>query len=493
MSTDIAFYRQAFLRHAPRRYAVMQPATADRKYDDHPGELTDAQIAAHLDGQAAYAVPYAENGLAHLLAFDIDAGGRAALHALMREAEHRNLFAFGQHDHHRNRGYVWIPFNDLANAERLRLLGDELIAAAMHRQSLLQDGQTHPWRIENRATNEDTRLPFARHRWSGVYGLLYLPGQARPFHIDADPRGALDDLIAIYRENSTDQLPPPPASTEIRISSSRPASQGITIDRFNAEHDLIALLISYKARPAGRRMFICPFHDDRHASLAIWQNHAGVMVCQCKSRHSACPLAERPGCDAFYIYCVGERLTPQQALRRLNGLPTTQSQSQAHGRHQQPQERLYQTGGGTMSPPLQHTARRGLLRRTPQKRKKAEKRKAMELTISEYIWLWQIQAASAILHDHIEEMQQENPTPAEIIAHMQRKGYKPYTERGILRMLKERAELIDEYNSPYRRFPANHEEWLELMSNRSVAKERAVERRQRLKQQSSQTPGETDV
>src|SRR5262249_10706399 len=178
---------------------------------------------------------------------------------------------FGQHDHHRNRGYVWIPFDELASAERIKRLGDELITAVMHQQSLLQDDQAHPWRIENRATNEDTRLPFARHAWSGVYGVLYLPGEARPFHIDADPHGALDDLIAAYRETPTGKLPPPPEA-QARETRPAPTGQGITIASYNEGQDLVSLLESYGARRArgqGARLYFCPFHGDDHASLII--------------------------------------------------------------------------------------------------------------------------------------------------------------------------------------------------------------------------------
>jgi hypothetical protein len=310
-----AFYRHAFLRHAPRRYAVMQPQhhfeQTGEKYHDERGQLTDEQISLILSGTTAFAVPYAENGLAHLLALDVDCDHlddpQAPFRALRDELARRHLWHFAQYDPARRRGYVWIPFDDLVNAARLAALGDQVIAA------ISQPG----WKIENRATNEDTRLPLCRHTWTGIYGLLLL--DERQIDIDANPAGALAQLASSYHENSTDQLPPPPAPAPARSSTSRPASQGMTIAHFNAENDLADLLISYNAKRAGQRLYLCPFHDDQHPSLVIWQNRAGITVCQCKSQHSACPLAERPGCDAFYVYCTGENLTPQQALRRLNG------------------------------------------------------------------------------------------------------------------------------------------------------------------------------
>ena len=62
MRTLVGFFRRAFLRHGPRRYAVMQPERADRKYDDFARPMTDAHIQAHLDGRAAYAVGSSEMG-----------------------------------------------------------------------------------------------------------------------------------------------------------------------------------------------------------------------------------------------------------------------------------------------------------------------------------------------------------------------------------------------------------------------------------------------
>ena len=180
----LTFFRHAFLKQQPTRHAVMQDRQADRKYNDYQGQLSDGQIAAHLAGRIVYAVPYAENGLASLLAFDIDAGGMQAIQAVTAACKRRALWSFGQYDPERERGYVYLPFDDLTNAERIRALGNEIIAEAG------RDG----WRIENRATNEDTRLPFARHRWTGRYGLLILGDQQ--IEIDPNPSAAFDQLIS---------------------------------------------------------------------------------------------------------------------------------------------------------------------------------------------------------------------------------------------------------------------------------------------------------
>jgi hypothetical protein len=83
----VEFFRRAFLRHAPRRYAVMlTPNEARRlgqKYTARRGTITDTMIARHLAGAITLAVPAAVNSRAHLLPLDIDAGGLAAIHACM--------------------------------------------------------------------------------------------------------------------------------------------------------------------------------------------------------------------------------------------------------------------------------------------------------------------------------------------------------------------------------------------------------------------------
>ena len=307
----LSFFRHAFLKQQPSRHAVMQDRQADRKYNDYQGQLNDGQIAAHLAGRMVYAVPYAENGLAALLAFDIDAGGMEAIQATMAACKRRALWSFGQYDPERERGYVYLPFDDLSNAERLRILGNEIIAEAG------RDG----WRIENRATNEDTRLPFARHRWTGHYGLLILANQQ--IEIDTSPNAALDQLISSYQENPTDRLPalPEPASRPESQRASRPAGKGYTIADFNHEHDLASLLDNYGAKQArghGARLYFCPFHPDDHASLQISKDG---QHCHCYSKQSECALSRYKGNDAFNVFCIGEKISRDQALRRLNGLP----------------------------------------------------------------------------------------------------------------------------------------------------------------------------
>jgi hypothetical protein len=122
-------FRRAFLRHVPRRYALMlAPAEAQclgQKYRERRGAITDTLIARHLTSVLSLAAPAAVDGHAHLLPLDVDAGGSDAIHALIAEATRRELWAFGQYCPRRGlnetdqRGYVWLPFDTLANAQRL--------------------------------------------------------------------------------------------------------------------------------------------------------------------------------------------------------------------------------------------------------------------------------------------------------------------------------------------------------------------------------------
>src|SRR5215208_5069731 len=135
----VAFFRRAFLRHAPQRYAVMLALDAGRrlgqKYQARRGVLTDAMVARHLAGAMTLAAPAAVNSRAHLLPLDIDAGGMLAITALMALARQHQLWAFGQYCPRQGladvdqRGYVWLPFDTLIDTDRLQALGAQLLAA----------------------------------------------------------------------------------------------------------------------------------------------------------------------------------------------------------------------------------------------------------------------------------------------------------------------------------------------------------------------------
>jgi hypothetical protein len=312
------FYRYAFLRHAPRRYALMlPPAEAERlgqKYDERRGIITPPLLCRHLAGEVALAAPAAVDGQAYVLPLDIDAGGCAALLALIAAAQQRELRAFGQYcprpgwEKSQQRGYVWLPFDQLAGKERLQQLGAQLIAEVAQ----------PTWRIEPRAIHAVTRLPLARHMHTGCFGDLLLDGQH--INIDNDPPAALAALCEAYRENTIAALPaPPPQSPRPAPRPKRQrAAEGITIASFNQDTDVEALIRAYGARPSRRRgLYFCPFHPDDHASLHIY-SAGGRRYAHCLSKQSDCPLARHGRNDAFNVYCIGEQLDVKDALRRLN-------------------------------------------------------------------------------------------------------------------------------------------------------------------------------
>src|SRR5262245_31702346 len=86
----VEFFRRAFLRQAPGRYAVMltlnEAQRLGQKYTERRGAITNPMIARHLLGAITLAAPAAVDGRAHLLPLDIDAGGIAAIHALIAES-----------------------------------------------------------------------------------------------------------------------------------------------------------------------------------------------------------------------------------------------------------------------------------------------------------------------------------------------------------------------------------------------------------------------
>jgi hypothetical protein len=312
-------FRRAFLRPAPRQYALMlDPAEAQRlgqKYVGRRGAISDTMIARHLGGVISLAAPAAVDGRAHVLPLDIDAGGIDAIQALIAEAARRKLWAFGQYcprqglNETYQRGYVWLPFDRLADAQRLQALGTQLIAARSR----------SGWKIETRAFHTATRLPLARHTHTGRFGDLVLAD--RQIAIDQDPASALADLRDVYRENRSTELPdlpPPSPRSDFRTAAIQWHGAEVTINGYNQAHDIADLLGFYGARPSGRRgLYFCPFHCDEHASLSVYTQRS-QHYCHCFSAHSDCPLATHRRNDAFNIYCIGEGVDAKAALRRLN-------------------------------------------------------------------------------------------------------------------------------------------------------------------------------
>lgn len=321
MRDDVLFFRAAFLRHEPQRYALMlSPEDSQRlnqKYDEKRGEITGLMIRQHLAGEIALAAPAAIDGRAHLLPLDVDAGGLPAIQALIRASAQRGYWSFGQYcprpnlPENQQRGYGWLSSDEDVEAARLQLLGEQLITASH------QDD----WKVEARAHAAVTRLPLARHAHTKQFGYLVFADQL--INIDADPPLARAALRRRYRENTIRDLPPLPAEPkpEQKKQQEEQERPQITIDSYNQDNNLIALLEHYGARHAAgsRRLLHCCGHpDQRRASLLLWKGRGDRLFCKCLSEHHNCPLSGQMR-DAFGVYCAMEHLTAEQALRRLNG------------------------------------------------------------------------------------------------------------------------------------------------------------------------------
>jgi hypothetical protein len=106
------------------------------------------------------------------------------------------------------------------------------------------------------------------------------------------------------------------SNSSISISRSFTES-GVDIARFNETYELTSLLEYYGARRVGKGLYLCPFHDDRCASLGAYVRN-GQTFCHCLSKNSDCPLSVRGRNDSFNVYRIGEGLSTEEALRKLN-------------------------------------------------------------------------------------------------------------------------------------------------------------------------------
>ncbi len=296
----ITQYRALFLRHEPQRFARMLSAEEaecqQEKYHDASGIITDEMLFEQLVGGTSFAVPWEANGLAHMLPLDVDSGGLPAIQTLLDECHRCGLWAFGQYTprlvaaEEEQHGYVFVPFADLVNVARIQRLGDELLQAVA----------AHGWKIENRAHGADTRLPFTYHQVNRTWGELGLLEERIP--IDPHPPAVMQRLFDRYQENPVDLLPPPSETKQREPRSLR--ESGVDIARFNETYELTSLLEYYGAKRIGKGLYLCPFHDDRRASLGVYVRN-GQIFCHCLSKNSDCPLSMRGRNDSFNVYCIG--------------------------------------------------------------------------------------------------------------------------------------------------------------------------------------------
>jgi hypothetical protein len=161
----------------------------------------------------------------------------------------QELWAFGQYclrhglADEAQRGYVWLPFDALADTDRLQALGAQLIAAT-----------SRPgWKIEARAIHAVTRLPLAHDTHTGRFGELVIGGQ--PITIDQDPAGALAELHDAYRENLSADLPelsPPPQQVRRLAATQRNGLARISVGSSSGQAPALAVVAYIAILPEPR-------------------------------------------------------------------------------------------------------------------------------------------------------------------------------------------------------------------------------------------------
>lgn len=324
---DLVVFRHLFLAHRPAHQAWMQPAGSVAKYQKKFHAVTATEIAAHLTGRITVAVPLiGRDNQADATALDIDAGGAAAVRAVLDNAAAGGYHAFGivscaMDTAGHNGGHVWLLFDDPASPDPLRQLANALARAAA------VVAETYP-------TRKTLRLPLGMHRWTGRRGQLLLQDHTT-LDLDSEP-GAWQRALRIIADlprNPVAMLPPAPeparpvpAGSQTRSTGSG-ATQGIRA--YNRATDLLALLEAAGGRIAeryhdGGMLLHCPCpnhaHDDQDPSLEVRPATSSRY-----GRYVAYGYA--PGClfytehgqiiDAFGVYCRLHNLTSADAVKQL--------------------------------------------------------------------------------------------------------------------------------------------------------------------------------
>ena len=304
----------------------MRGPQADRKYTDYRQPITDAQIAAHLDGRITLAAPLiGPDGLAQTVALDVDSGGAAALQRLLNAAQALGWMAYAMTSttKEHNGGHLWLHLDAPATPDRARLLAQQIAEAAQ------VEAETYP-------TRKQLRLPLGIHRWTGKRGTLLLQDGTT---LDLDSGDAAIhqalELIASLPTNHAEHLPevqtqPTPTRTLHTPRRTCQEAPGSTIQAYNKQTDLISLLESYGARIAeqfssGGALLHCPCghhnHGDRRPSLHVkpaTSSRYGRFVVFGYS--PTCQFYTERGQTfaAFDVVCKLEGLTAVEALKRIN-------------------------------------------------------------------------------------------------------------------------------------------------------------------------------
>ena len=322
----LALLRRAILRHKPARHGIMQTAahyeTTGKKYHETPKPPSTTLLEDHLRGRTTIAVPLCANGLTSAIVFDVDNEAFSRVPLLIDQAQQRGLWAWGELHEDTNRGYVYIPFVELENAEQLKRLGDTLIAAAGLASVPAAE-------LDNRTMNNAiTRLPFGVHRQTLRRGLLIFPdGTSIDLNEQLDAGLAL--WCARYQANIADFSALPLTVAESARAPQRPTKHGeavysaAEIQRlYNERYDVCTILAQHGATRSSRNSWHCPCghhqHGDRSASLQIKKARNpryGAYIVQGFSGSCLFFSDPRRTYDAFNVYAALNRLSNSDMLK----------------------------------------------------------------------------------------------------------------------------------------------------------------------------------
>ncbi len=328
-ATLLAWYRDSFIPDPDRGYALMNPVQSQDKYVRASRALSGELIGGGLDGrttrrkslgglivpQSIAVVPMHRDGWAVHAALDVDAGGAVAMQQALDVCQRVGLWAFAQigNGEAHSGGHLYIPSDSRQPAPLLQSLARRIQAAAG------VSGEAYPF-------NQDLRLPLMLH--------LRAPGGPRRFPLlfqggeitDAtDPWQALGILRERWHANSAeaitaalDTLPGPSVARPAKRHKSKVNTENTAsvISWYLSNYELRDLLADRGVVGADRRNVVCcPWHDDKHPSLAIFEHPDGHDVCRCFSQNSSCPAAGVPYLDAFNLYAWNT--TPGEAVKEL--------------------------------------------------------------------------------------------------------------------------------------------------------------------------------
>lgn len=314
------WYMTTFVPAPERGFALMNPVSADHDYLTKTESLTQAHIARALNDEVrmltiarrttkvplSYAVSTATaTGWAQALTIAMMHSGRAAVTAVLRQCAAQHMFAFAQL--HQDGGQVYIVMEARQPAILLESIARQ-IQVATGVGSAIVAAMPLPLMPNLRASGGPQRSPILLP--SGAVIDATNPWQALAELRDQCQPNTTEALLAAFQRLPAVSVRQP---SKLHASKVNPRKDGSVIAWFNHHHTLETVLAEAGLTEQGCLVH-CPFHDDSHPTLAIWQHGDGNMVCHCLSAQPDCPAAASPYLDAFTLMCLIAKRSPQAVI-----------------------------------------------------------------------------------------------------------------------------------------------------------------------------------